>query len=261
MTQTKPAQNPEPTRVSDNLDMFLADFHMHSTYSDGRLSIAELVDLYGKAGFGAIAITDHLCEKETLIGRAAKWIGNTLTEASFPFYLKTIEAEAARAWDQYRMIVIPGFELTKNTINNDRSAHILGLGVSEFLSADADAYDLAQAIRDQGALSVAAHPVSTRKMEKQTHHLWNRRWELASVMDAWEVASGPHLFEEVFESGLAMLANSDLHAPKQMRSWKTVLECEKHPEAILQAIRDQKLSFKFYDPKALVIAPRAVNVA
>lgn len=234
---------------------------MHSTYSDGKLSIPELVDLYGKAGFGAIAITDHLCEQETLIGRAAKLIGNTLTEASFPFYLKTIEKEAARAWEQYRMIVIPGFELTQNNVSNDRSAHILGLGVSEYLSADADAFDLALAIRAQGALSVAAHPVSTRKMEKQTYQLWNRRWELASVMDAWEVASGPHLFEEVFHSGLPLLANSDLHAPKQIRSWKTVLECEKHPEAILQAIRDQKLSFRFYDPVRLPIRPRAADVA
>lgn len=227
--------------------MFLADFHIHSTFSDGKLTIPELVDLYGSLGFGAISITDHLCESGTIIGRAAFYIGNTLTRASFPLYSEILRSEAERAWDRYRMVVIPGFELTKNTVNNHRSAHLLGLGISEFVPADGDPIDLARAVRAQGAVAIAAHPVSTRKMEKQTYHLWNRRAELASELDAWEVASGPYLFDEVLKSGLPMIANSDLHARKQMRSWKTLLDCEKHPEAILEAIRKQRLSFTFFE--------------
>ena len=39
---------------------FLGDLHMHSTFSDGKLTIPELVDLFGSRGFGVIAITDHL---------------------------------------------------------------------------------------------------------------------------------------------------------------------------------------------------------
>ncbi|NJM10303.1 MAG: PHP domain-containing protein, partial [Bdellovibrionaceae bacterium] len=39
--------------------MFLADLHVHSNFSDGHLSISELVDFYGQRGFGAIAVTDH----------------------------------------------------------------------------------------------------------------------------------------------------------------------------------------------------------
>jgi len=66
-------------------------------------------------------------------------------------------------------------------------------------------------IRGQGGIAVAAHPVSTRKLEFQTYHLWNRRDELAQEFDAWEVASGPHLFDEVKESRLPVLATSDLH--------------------------------------------------
>ncbi len=229
--------------------MFLADFHLHSTFSDGKLSIPELVDLFGSRGFGAIAITDHLCEDSTVIGKAARLIGHTLLPETFPDYLKQIRDEGERAWDQYRMVVIPGFELTKNSIINDRSAHVLGLGVSEFVRADGDVYDLALAIRRQGALSVAAHPVATRKIEKQTYQLWNRREELAEVFDAWEVASGPYLFHEVLESGLPMIASSDLHAKKQLSSWKTVLYCERHPEAILDSIRDQDVSFQFFNEK------------
>jgi len=226
--------------------MFLADLHIHSKFSDGKLSIAELVDLYGQRGFGAIAITDHLCENQTLIGKAARLLDQTLTPETFPAYLQTIALEAERAWKQYQMVLIPGFELTKNSILNHRSAHILGLGIDQFVSADADILDLARTIRKQGAVAIAAHPVSTRKVEKQTFHLWDRREELAEEFDAWEVASGPYLFDEVLESKLPKIASSDLHSPKQIRSWKTVFDCERHQEAILQSIRKQELEFRFH---------------
>lgn len=229
--------------------MFLADFHVHSHFSDGKHSIRELVDAYGTRGFGAIAITDHLCEQHSALGVGARFLGKTLTPESFPAYVSVIKGEAERAWQQYRMVVIPGFELTQNYLSNHRSAHILGLGMREFVSADQDAVDLARAIRNAGGLSIAAHPVSTRKMEKQTLQLWNRREELRETFDAWEVASGPHLFDEVISERLPILANSDLHALKQMSSWKTVLECERHEGAILEAVRSQNLSVVFYaDP-------------
>jgi hypothetical protein len=227
--------------------MFLADFHLHSTFSDGKLTIPELVDLFGKQGFGCIAITDHLCEEQTVIGKAARYIGHTLTRASFPMYMEILRSEAQRAKEQYGMIVIPGYELTKNSIANDRSAHMLGIGVTDYVAADGDAFDLAKALKAQGALTVAAHPVATRKLEKQTYHLWSRRLELSAVFDAWEVASGPYLFHEVLKSGLPLIASSDLHVRAQMKSWKTVLDCERHPEAIMEAIRRQELSFRFYD--------------
>jgi hypothetical protein len=226
--------------------MFLADFHMHSTFSDGKLSIPELVDLHGRLGFGAIAITDHLCEEDSLLGKSARYIGNTLTRATFPLYMEILNSERERAWDRYRMVVIPGFELTKNSISNHRSAHILGLGISEFMRADADVAELARGVRGQGAIAIAAHPVSTRKAEKQTYHLWDRREELRNSFDAWEVASGPYLFDEVLRSELPMIASSDMHRPSQITSWKTGLDCEKHPEAILEAIRKQEVSFHFY---------------
>ena len=226
--------------------MFLADLHMHSTFSDGKLPIPDLIDLYGSQGFGAIAITDHLCENRSLIGKAARYLEQTLTPATFPLYTEILKSEAERAWKQYRMVVIPGFELTQNSISNHRSAHILGLGVSQFISANADAMDLIRTIKDQGGVSIAAHPVSTRKIEKQTYHLWDRREELAQAFDAWEVASGPYLFDEVLNSKLPKIATSDLHRPSQISSWKTVFDCEKHPEAILEAIRKQELSFRFF---------------
>ena len=227
--------------------MFLGDLHIHSKFSDGSLSIPELVDLYGEAGFGVIAITDHICEEETFLGKGARYLNRTLTRATFPLYQKILKTEAKRAWDRYRMVVLPGFELTKNSIRNSRSAHILGIGSPDFISADQDIVEMARAIRSQGGLAVAAHPVSTKKLEAQTYHLWERRRELAQELDAWEVASGPELFQEVVKSNLPKLANSDLHKPKQMSSWKTAFTCERHPEAILEAVRQQEIAFRFFN--------------
>lgn len=227
--------------------MFLGDFHLHSTFSDGKLSIPELVDLYGSRGFGAIAVTDHLCEDESFIGKAARLLKRTLTPAIFPIYRNILESEAERAWDLYRMVLIPGFELTQNTVKNSRSAHILGLGITDYIHAHSDAKILTREIRDQGALAIAAHPVNTGIREKQTYHLWSRREELRHDFDAWEVASGPHLFQEVLSSDLPRIASSDLHHPRQIRSWKTKFSCERSREAIFDAIRKQKIEFHFYE--------------
>jgi len=144
------------------------------------------------------------------------------------------------------MVLISGIELSKNHVLNKRSAHVLGLGVTDYLSADGDVIELAKKLRNQGALSIAAHPVSTRKMELQTFHLWDRREELKSHFDAWEVASGPYLFDEVVNSKLPVIANSDFHSPFQLQSWKTVFYCEKHPEAILNSVKKQDIGLHFY---------------
>jgi predicted metal-dependent phosphoesterase TrpH len=227
--------------------MFLGDFHIHSTFSDGKMTIPQLVDLYGSRGFGAIGITDHLCESGTFWGRASFYLGCSLTPATFPLYMEILKSEAERAWKLYRMVVIPGFELSKNSISNHRSAHVLGLGISEFLPADGSIIDLARGIRQQGALAIAAHPVWTRVMEKQTYFLWNHRAELESEFDAWEVASGGHVFDEVYRAKLPMIASSDLHIRRQLSSWKTVLDCERHTEAILSAIRKQELGYYYFN--------------
>jgi len=226
--------------------MFLADLHVHSRFSDGSMTIPELVDFYGVRGFGCIAITDHVCEQRTFLGIAARYLNITLTPQTFVTYMDTIKCEAERAWRMYRMVVLPGFEITKNSLINHRSAHILGIGISDFVDPNGEVVHIARAIREQGGLAVAAHPVPTGKAEIQTLHLWSRREELKGEFDAWEVASGTNLFPEVEQSGLPLLATSDLHHPKQIEGWKTVFDCERYSGAILKAIREQEVRFYFY---------------
>lgn len=235
--------------------MIWADLHVHSTYSDGKMTLSELVDFYGQRGFGAIAVTDHICEEQGLLGFAARSLNYTLEQTQFASYMAEIQFEAERAWDLYQLLLIPGFEISKNSIINQRSAHLLGIGVSDWVSADGPVEEICKAIRAQGAVTVAAHPVSTGAWEPQTLHLWSRREELRDAFDAWEVASGPRLFQPVLESGLPMLANSDLHHAKQIQSWKTRFPIRKGHQTvdeILYCIRRQKLSFDFFrDPISL----------
>ena len=230
--------------------MILADLHVHSTFSDGKMTIAELVDFYGSRGFGCIAITDHICEERSFLGFAAGALKFTLSAKSFPQYLEMIHQEAERAWEMYRLRVIPGFELSKNSWSNQRSAHILGIGVSEWMPAELDILEMTRGLRAQGALAIAAHPVHTGLFEPQTLHLWSRREELRHEFDAWEVASGRKFFHQVHESGLPMLATSDLHHKKQVTSWKTLLKihaADPSIDAVLDAVREQRLEFGYWD--------------
>jgi PHP family Zn ribbon phosphoesterase len=261
----------------------LADLHIHSTFSDGALAIPEIVDLYGRNGFGAIAITDHLCEGETVLGKAAGYLNRTLTPATFPLYREILRTEAERARKEYGMLLVPGFELTKNSVRNSRSAHIVALGVEEWISADGPieggVEEICDAIHAQGGLAIAAHPVSTRRLEKQTYHLWDRREILSEYFDAWEVASGKTIFEEVLSSGLPMIASSDMHRASQFESWKTVfrgrssaspgasevpcgfggcsaLDSRMNPTQInfddlKKAVREQDLEFEYFTPAAV----------
>lgn len=230
--------------------MVLSDLHVHSTFSDGVLTIPELVDFYGSKKFGAIAITDHLCEHKTFLGKAAHFLKKSLHKETFHEYISTIKHEARRAMDKYNMLVIPGIEITKNSFAHNDSAHILCLGLEDYIDPDLSIEEICTEARRQNALTVAAHPVSTRKMEAQTYYLWNNRERLKSYFDLWEVASGPYLFDEVFQSGLPMVASSDLHKPLQVNSWKTIVYSDLNQESILNELKTQNLGLYFYQEES-----------
>ena len=44
--------------------MLLCELHAHTTWSDGALTLTELVDLYGMHGFDVLCVTDHLLRSD-----------------------------------------------------------------------------------------------------------------------------------------------------------------------------------------------------
>ena len=221
----------------------LADFHIHTTFSDGKLSLREVVDLFGRKGFGVIAITDHLCEEDTLLGRAALYLNKTLTRQNFQNYIDQIKEEAERAWKLYKMLVLPGYEITKNSIRNHRSAHILAIGVEEYIPANLDVVSTSRKIKSLGGISVAAHPISMGNFRKGNYFLWDQRFELEEEFDAWEITDNGYVLKDVLDSKLPKIANSDFHSMRQLKAWRNEIYTEKNPQAVLDAVRNQKLKF------------------
>jgi predicted metal-dependent phosphoesterase TrpH len=223
----------------------LCDFHVHTRWSDGRLSIREVVDLYGQTGhFDVIAITDHILMERDLLARAGRlatfgYRHFSVTENRFDAYLREIEAEGARAKRLYDLLVIPGAEITQNHIRSKRNSHIVALNLQRYVSADQPAEAILRAIRQQSAVTIACHPHhrTTRRVEIGTCYLWEHRKRLAELVDVWEAANRDDLFSVTSLKHYPYVANSDFHKPKHLYSWKTLLRCEKTWEAIARTLR------------------------
>ena len=223
----------------------LCDFHVHTNWSDGRLSLRDVVDLYGRTKrFDVIAITDHILMRRDLLARSGRLLtlGRrqfSVTEERFDAYLEDIAMEARRAMRLYNLLVIPGAEITQNHIRSKRSAHIVALNISKFISADQPPGDILKAIRKQGALSIACHPHhrTTTRFEIGTCYLWDHRKKLVDLVDVWEAANRDDLFSVTSLKHYPYVANSDFHKAKHLYSWKTLLRCDKRWEAIADTLR------------------------
>lgn len=216
--------------------MLLADLHIHTTWSDGKLSIAEVVDLFGRSGHDVIAITDHVVNTDTVIGMATHRFGLTVTRENFADYRAEIEREARRALDTYGMVVIPGFELTQNCVTRRNSAHVLALGVDEFISADGSVEEMLERAQRKSRIVVACHPHEQSDWFSNTFYLWNRRQELASFIDLWEVACRFDLFPPVARAKFPYIGNSDFHRPEHLYAWKTLIPSRKNELAIFRTL-------------------------
>ena len=82
--------------------MLLCDFHVHTTYSDGVLSVPEVVDLFGRSGHDVIAITDHIVNRDNGLGRIAHAIRHSLNPET-QGHLEEIRAGGGPRLEDLRM--------------------------------------------------------------------------------------------------------------------------------------------------------------
>ncbi|VVM07202.1 Processive diacylglycerol beta-glucosyltransferase [Methylacidimicrobium cyclopophantes] len=225
-------QRPETAQV------LLCDFHIHSTYSDGRLSVGEIVDFYGQRGFDCICITDHIVDPTRFIGRVCQLTGLVLSPDLVGEYFEVLRREKERAWRKYRMILFTGLEFNKDGYRAKSSAHLLGIDLRHPIDPSLTLPEIIGEIREQGGLSVASHPHKFQSVwGPNTLYLWENQKQFAPLLDAWEIANRDDLFAPIGLKRLPFIANSDFHKPKHIDSWKTVLFCEKDPEAIKECVR------------------------
>ena len=229
---------PKPEQKRSKHSILLCDLHTHTVFSDGRLTVRELVDFYGQRGFDALCITDHICDHTRLIGRVTNLTGLVLTLDQVDEYFDVIQQEKRRALEKYKMIVLTGLEFNKDGLTRKSSAHLLAIDLKKPIDPGLSITQTIAEIHAQGALAVASHPHEFKThWGRNTLYFWENIDRYAPLLDAWEVANRDDIFNPIGLKRLPFLASSDFHKPKHIFSWKTVLFCEKEPEAIKQCIR------------------------
>jgi predicted metal-dependent phosphoesterase TrpH len=137
----------------------VADLHIHTHYSDGWDSPAEIVDQARLRGLRVIAITDHDCIEGAFI--------------------------AAR-----HAAMKPGVDVVVGEEVSTREGHVLGLFLKTRVAPGLTAADTVAAIHDQGGLAIAAHPYWRTRAHASGHpphgvgdRLLNARFDAVEVLN------------------------------------------------------------------------------
>lgn len=238
------------------VEPLLCELHAHTRWSDGELTLPDLVDLYGRNGFDVLAVTDHVVRTDDPMRRPdAPELG--LREATHADYLAEIDAQAERARREYDLLLLPGLELTYNDPDPFVAAHAVAVGCRAFIGVD-EGIDVALVqARGEGAALVAAHPyhgrpggTSPARATQRFSHDWR---ELAALVDRWELFNRNELFGWVAEAGLPAVANGDLHTPAHLNGWKTLLPCAKEAGAVVGYLRSPRPAFLTRIEEALLL--------
>jgi predicted metal-dependent phosphoesterase TrpH len=215
-------------------DLLLCELHAHTTWSDGQLTLTELVDLYGTHGFDVLCVTDHSVRLDDPMPSAVDpW--------TWPAYVTAIRAEAERAYEQYRLVVIPGLELTDNCEDPDLSTHALALGLEQHVSVDGGIVDALEAANELRAAVIAAHPYTPDDVTslRPTCRIAREPDTFRRLVHRYELFNRDEVFSWIAEAGLAPVASGDVHRAAHIASWKTLLPCEKDPDAVVDYLRSR----------------------
>lgn len=218
--------------------LLLCELHAHTTWSDGVLTLTELVDLYGRNEFDVLCVTDHVLRSDL--------VGSRLQRPTFPSYLAAIEREANRAREQYDLLLIPGIELTHIAVDPDEAGHALAIGLRDHCSLDYGLEAALGAARDAGAAIVAAHPHGPRDDPNpmRTTRWFSRNWRrLDGLVDRYELFNRQQTFGWVAEAELPAIASGDFHRPEHLATWKTLLPCRKSETAVVEHLRSSRPAY------------------
>lgn len=223
----------------------LCELHAHTTWSDGALSLRELVDLYGRAGFDVLAVTDHVNRSDDpLLERDAT--PRSVRADEHAAYLAAVDDEAAWALRTYDLLLLPGLELSYNDLDPYLAAHAVALGLRTFVGVDDGLEPALAKAGGEGAAIIAAHPFRSRRAGPPGRATlrFARDWrELQPHVDRWELFNRYDLFGWVAERGLPAVANGDFHRPEHLHGWKTLLPCAKDAAAVVDYLRSPRPAF------------------
>jgi predicted metal-dependent phosphoesterase TrpH len=215
----------------------LCELHAHSTWSDGDLTLTELVDLYGESGFDVLCVTDH-------VGRSGwedpRW--RIRGADSFAGYLGEVEREASRARVTYGLLVLPGLELTYDDEDPLLAAHAVAIGLHTFVGMDDGLERALAAARSAGAALIAAHPYEPSAAQGTARA--TARWAaaghaLSDLVDRYELVNRRDVFPWVAQAGLSGVATGDFHRHEHLSTWKTLLPCAQTERCVVEYLRSR----------------------
>ncbi len=185
--------------------MLKGAMHMHSTYSDGEFTLAELRRIFLDEGCAFVCITDH-----------AEYFDSDK--------LRQYHDELQSLSDE-KLLFVAGLEF-----RCEQEMHILGYGATRRIDSE-DPQTVIRQIEEQGAISVIAHP-------RNDHFEWIEKFEtLPQGIETWNskydgrYAPRPEtfaLFHRLRERRPEMHAfyGLDLHWKKQFRGLLVELDSE-----------------------------------
>ena len=236
----------------------LCELHAHSTWSDGAFDLSELVDLYGRAGFDVLAVTDHVLRPDH------PWQTGTrrhVSRANYDRYLGQLEAEAERAASTYGLLLIPGLELTYDALDARRGAHALALGIRRFVGLEAGLDDALAIARAAGAALIAAHPYTLAASvgaPRTTARFAEEPDWAAEALDRFEICNRHDFFEWVARARVPVIASGDFHRLEHLTTWKTLVPTEKSEAAVIDYLRSPRpLSLTLIEPARLQLRKAA----
>jgi 3',5'-nucleoside bisphosphate phosphatase len=221
------------------LGPLLCELHAHTRWSDGELTVAELVDLHGRSGFDVLCVTDHVVRSDDPWRFEEGLRFSAIEEATFPLYLSEIGREAARAWRTYGLLVVPGLELTFNDPEPVTAAHAVAIGLREFVSMDDGIAHAMRSAAEAGAAIIAAHPNADEPepVRGRLTKRFSRDAGLRALAHRFELFNRSQLFGWVAEAGLPAVASGDFHTPRHLAGWKTLLPSLHEEQAVVDYLR------------------------
>ena len=231
----------------------LCELHAHTTWSDGALTLPELVDLYGGAGFDVLAVTDHVVRSEDPWGRQLEGRGASLRAERAAAYFEQLAEEGERALARYGLVLIPGLELTFDDDDPCLAAHALAIGVRDYVSLDGGLDHALAHARERGAALVGAHPYTlagTRTATRTTARFAENAEWAATAVDRFELCNRHDFFPWVASNRLPAVATGDFHRPEHFATWKSVIPAERSEEAVVEYLRSRRpVSLALAEPR------------
>lgn len=270
----QPATRPDIVLpVVNGFNIYKADLHTHSIYSDGDLTPALRVREAFYDGLDAIAITEHIeyrrIEPKMLKflkgytgGKALKAENNDVireqgTERGILADLNYPVAEAVKESKKWGVLVIPGAEITREPV---KIGHFNALFTKDNNTIhDSDPMQAFRNARAQGALVMNNHPGWRRKNLDMSEP--ERKAYAEKLIDGVEVMNGgefyPRVIDYALEQGVFIASNTDIHGSSAeeyfvttegavMRNMTFILAKDKSLESLKEALKARRtLAYSF----------------